>query len=71
MLYMDGAGVGKDLVHAYAWFSLSASRGDVDGLRYTGEFQNQHLLTTNQFAEAEALVLALRDQISTNSPVAR
>jgi TPR repeat protein len=56
-LYFDGRGVTNDFVQAYKWFKLSASQGNPIGTAGYGNFQTHELLTPQQLAQAEQLVL--------------
>ena len=61
-LYFDGRGVKLDLVQAYKWFKLSAGKGNSLGTVGLANFQSHPLLTPNQLAEAEQLVLDFHPQ---------
>jgi TPR repeat protein len=62
LLYQDGTGVPKDLVEAYKWFKLAANQGEAIGRRQVEEFRDKHLLTSEQFEEAERAARSFRPE---------
>lgn len=58
MMFLVGTGVERDLVSAYAWFSMAAAAGRRDASKQVKSLRN--LLTPEQLADAEQLVLKIR-----------
>ena len=57
-MYTSGRGVEKDVVTAYAWFSIASAETNKDKLAKE--------MTPKQITEAEVLSNELRQQIETN-----
>ncbi len=62
VLYLDGRGVGTDLIQAYVLFRLSAEHGNGIGKKYLLDYQEYHLLDTNQLATAEKMIADFRER---------
>ena len=66
LMYQDGAGVSSDMVEAYKWFTLSAEQGNPVGQHSFDEYNEKHLLSPQQFAQAKQMVAEFHTQTKTN-----
>jgi hypothetical protein len=62
--YANGQGVGKDIVEAYAWFSMAA-KADSDATERRNLLRKE--LTPKQFTDAQKRTKELRWQIAAKS----
>ena len=67
-LYFDGRGVPYDLMQAYKWFKLSANQGNSLGIVGFNNFKVFPLLSSNQTAQAEQMVLDFQSRPTKSQP---
>ena len=67
VIYVDGEGVAKNAVKAYAWFSLAAGQGVEDAAKK----RDSIAVTPEQRRQAEDLVSELELQVKSDKPMRR
>jgi len=68
LLYLDGRGVKKDLVQAFAWLKASASQGWIVGRNYMDDFYANKLLSAQQLEEGNRLFQEIRQRTTKHRP---